>query len=149
MMGAFASRAASSAATIVDEEVTFYNPVRNFSIIPRGRQNTMAGIANFFSWQYLNSFWTSSPTMTPVFRLRTAVAILLRLSWWKEGLLRGNNEGMMRLRLLAGVTCKNYQGRVFEVRKYLNRCGDEEFGGAKPLRKDFCPREGDFHVIGS
>lgn len=34
MMGALASRAASSDATTVDEEVTFYNPVRSFSITP-------------------------------------------------------------------------------------------------------------------
>lgn len=39
---------------------------------------------------------------------------------------------------------------------FLNRkvsqpvCGQtEEFGGGKALGKDFCPREGDFHVIGS
>lgn len=32
-MGALASRAASSDATIVDDEVTFYNPVRDISII--------------------------------------------------------------------------------------------------------------------
>jgi hypothetical protein len=44
MIGAFASRAASSAATAVEEEVTL-----------------MAGIANFLSFAYLKRFNTSSP----------------------------------------------------------------------------------------
>lgn len=44
MIGAFESRAASSDATTVDDEVTL-----------------MAGMAKSFSWQYLKSFRTSSP----------------------------------------------------------------------------------------
>jgi hypothetical protein len=44
MMGEFASRAASRAATTLEEEITL-----------------MAGMANSFSWAYLKSLRTSSP----------------------------------------------------------------------------------------
>ena len=47
MSGDFESLAASSAATTVEDEVML-----------------TAGMANFFSWQYLKSFRTSSPLQT-------------------------------------------------------------------------------------
>lgn len=76
MMGAFLSLAASSDATTVEEEVTFCIDVSDSSILLADHQRTMAGIAKFFSCAYLKSFSTSSPTMTPVIRLKSAVAML-------------------------------------------------------------------------
>lgn len=78
MMGAFLSLAASSDATTVEEEVTFWNRVSSFPVLIVNYERTMAGMANSLSCAYLNSFSTSSPTMTPVFRLKSAVAMLPR-----------------------------------------------------------------------
>ena len=81
-MGDLASLAASSDETTVEEEVTL-----------------MAGMANFFSWQYLKRAYTSSPlqavsvgffqlsegftdTMTPDFLERLSVAPIVSILFY-------------------------------------------------------------------
>ena len=58
MMGALLSRAASSEATTVDEEVQFWKHVSKSSIHIQFFVDvlTMAGMANFFCWAYLKSY---------------------------------------------------------------------------------------------
>ena len=89
-MGDFLSRAASRAATTVEDEVTFYWEGQSDFFEVRDRL-TMAGIANSFSCAYLKRAArlsvglyrveivetvprTSSPTITPDLRESTSVA---------------------------------------------------------------------------
>lgn len=45
-----------------------------------GEWLTIAGIAKFFCWAYLNRLSTSSPTITPVLRVRTSLTPMIALS---------------------------------------------------------------------
>lgn len=58
----------------------------------------MAGIANFFSCAYLKRLRTSSPTITPFFRLRILVAILKN-----EVLVTGLGQDLYRFGLYTYV----------------------------------------------
>ena len=101
MIGALASRAASREATTVEEDVTFYTPA--VSGVFRGRRGNSTDdgrygelllmriiekllkmlVSSCSSKKYgrgvLLTFFTSSPTMTPVFLLRTLVAIVRKV----------------------------------------------------------------------
>lgn len=65
---------------------------------------------------------------------------------------------MMSSNFSARCDLQEKQGRVFEIKKYLNRCvgtwdlsetESEEYGGAKAARKRLLSAGGDFHVIGT
>ena len=58
MIGAFATLAASRAATTVEEEVTFYN----YQSTVNAQGQTMAGIANWFFRAYSKSYFLSNRT---------------------------------------------------------------------------------------
>lgn len=59
---------------------------------------------------------------------------------------------MMRLNLSNGCDLQEFQGRVYGIKKFLNRCAgtwSEDYGGEKAARKRLLSAGDDFHVIGS